>query len=115
MERLLKIYSLCFAVPATVLAVWTTWNLRHTGLSLLLVAVAMAEAIKSTAWAVQSKKATVIFVAETVFVTTCAVLTFVTEQFGVLTGGLEQWICSSGKRSRIPQGHRCHGAPAVER
>jgi len=88
MERALKIYLCCLAVPATVLVLWTAWNLRNTRFSILLVAVGLAAAIKATAWSIRRRKLIVLSISGAVLVTTHAVLSVITDEFGSLTVGL---------------------------
>ncbi len=88
MRKALSIISWGVGVPASVLVLWTGWNLRSNYLSLLLVAVAVAAAIKVVAWSVRTPKNVVVVISGCVFVTARVALSTLSDGFGSFTSSL---------------------------
>jgi hypothetical protein len=94
MRRTLKTLGYCFATPTAALVLWAAWNLRHSHLSILLIALALAAAIKAGAWSLRARKTQAICVSSLVLLTTGIVLSFVTSEFGALTEALVFFLSS---------------------
>ena len=94
MRRAASILLWGFGIPASVLMLWTVWNLRRNYLSVLLVGIAVAATISSLAWAVRTRKSIVVAISGCVFVTARIALSTVTDGFGVFTSSLAYLLLS---------------------
>jgi hypothetical protein len=68
MERALKILTCGFAVPLSVLVLWTAWNLRNSYLSVVLITIAAIAAVKAAQCSVRHRKNAVVAISGAILI-----------------------------------------------